>query len=55
MYDIIDNIIEHNWITQGATEQQYIYMICAVIIILLTVTSIDLLYRIFRNLLGRRM
>lgn len=49
MYDIISNIIDHNWITSGAGEQQYIYYICGALIIILTVIFIDLVYRIFSS------
>ena len=55
MYDVINEIINHTWIQQGANEQQYVYMIVGVIICLLTVTSIDLLYRVFNSIFkGRR-
>ena len=49
MYDIISNIINHNWITQNAGDQQYIYYICGAVIIILLVTTIDLVYRVFRH------
>lgn len=49
MYDIISNIIDHNWITQGANEQQYIYYISGALIIILTVVFIDLVYRVFSH------
>lgn len=47
MYDLISDIINHNWITQGAGEQQYIYYICCAMIPLLTVVFIDLIRDIF--------
>ena len=47
MYDIISDIINHNWITQGAGEQQYIYYICAAVICLLIVVFVDLIKDIF--------
>lgn len=47
MYDIISQIIDHSWITQNAGDQQYIYYISGALICILTVTFIDLLYRIF--------
>lgn len=49
MYDIINQIIAHTWITQGANEQQYIYYTCSCLIIILTVVFIDLIYRVFRH------
>lgn len=49
MYDVIDGIINHNWITQGANEQQYIMYTCCALIIILTVVFIDVTYRVFRH------
>lgn len=49
MYDIISDIINHNWITSGAGEQQYIYYICGCLIVIFTVVIIDLVYRIFSH------
>ena len=48
MYDIISNIIDHNWAT-GSSEQQYIYYICGALIILFTCVVIDLFYRLFSH------
>lgn len=44
MYDIIKEIIGHDWVT-GDSEQQYIYYACIVLILLLTVFFIDCVYR----------
>ena len=41
VYDLIAGIIDHNWITQGAGEQQYIYYIAGALICVLTVVFID--------------
>lgn len=49
MYNIIEGIIDHNWITQGANEQQYIYYICGCLIVIFTVVFIDLAYRVFAH------
>lgn len=49
MYDIIQNIIDHNWVTQNAGDQQYIYYISGALIIVLVVVFIDLVRDIFRN------
>lgn len=49
MYDLIQNIIDHSWITQGAGDQQYIYYICGCLIVVLTVVFIDLIYRVFSH------
>lgn len=49
MYDLISQIIDHSWITQGANEQQYIYYTCCCLIIIFCVVFIDLIYRIFSH------
>lgn len=49
MYDIVKGIIDHVWQTQNATDQQYIYYICSVLIPVLTFVFIDLIYRVFRH------
>ena len=49
MYDIISRIISHNWITQNAGDQQYIYYIVGTLIVIFTVVIIDLVYRIFSH------
>ena len=49
MYDLIQNIIDHSWITQGSGDQQYIYYICGCLIVILTVVFIDLIYRVFSH------
>lgn len=49
MYDIVSQIINHNWITTNAGEQQYIYYICGALIIILTVIFIDLVFRVFSS------
>lgn len=49
MYELIQNIIDHSWITQGAGDQQYIYYICGCLIVILTVVFIDLVYRVFSH------
>lgn len=49
MYDIIGNIIDHNWISQGAGDQQYIYYICGALILILVAVFIDMVYRVFSH------
>lgn len=49
MYDIIKAIISHDWITQNAGDQQYIYYICGALIVIFTAVIIDLIYRIFSH------
>lgn len=48
MYDIVQQIINHNWISDSR-DQQYIYYIVGALIIIFVVTFIDLVYRIFRH------
>lgn len=51
MYDIIYNIIGHAWegSSSSSTFQQLICYGCIVLIIILTVTFIDLFYRLFAH------
>lgn len=48
MYDLIEGIIGHQWVT-GSSEQQYIYYICGALIIIFTAVVIDLFYRVFSH------
>lgn len=49
MYDVIYNIINHVY-DSGDRGEQYIYCICGALIIIFTITFVDLLYRVFRHL-----
>ena len=49
MYDIIKNIIDHTWVAQSTSDQQYVYYICGALIIVFAVVVIDLIYRIFSH------
>lgn len=49
MYDIIADIIGHNWQSNYTGDQQYIYYIAGALIILLVVVAIDLVYRLFAH------
>lgn len=53
MYDIISDIIGHEWVTNYSGDQAYIYYICSCIIIILTCVFIDLVYRLFRGIWHR--
>ena len=46
MFDIIRDIINHDWISTNAGDQQYIYYICGALIVILTAVIVDLVYRI---------
>lgn len=47
MYDIIEQIIGHSWVSNYTGDQQYIYNICAAVICLLIVVFVDLIKDIF--------
>lgn len=49
MYNIITDIINHNYDSSYGGEQQYIYYICSALIVILTVVTIDLIYRVFSH------
>ena len=49
MYDIINNIIGHEWISNYSNEQQYIYYIAGSLILLLTVIFVDVIRDIIRS------
>lgn len=53
MYDIIESIIGHEWITNYSGDQQYIYYISGTVIILFSVTFIDLIYRFVRGIIRK--
>ncbi len=48
MYDIIYQIIGHNWVT-GDSSQQYVYYTCSALIIILTVFFADMVYQVFSH------
>lgn len=48
MYDLISQIINHNWVT-GSSDQTTIYYICGALIIILTCVFIDMVYRVFSH------
>lgn len=50
MYSVIQDIIQWAWQSgtgYNTTEQQLIYYICGAVIIILTVSFVDLIYRVF--------
>lgn len=51
MFDVIYGIVSHAWESDGwnNTEQQLYVYICGSLIIILTVTFIDLIYRVFSH------
>lgn len=51
MYDIIQQIIDHAWVSNYNGDQQYIYYICCAMIPLLAVVLIDIIRDIFSSFL----
>lgn len=49
MYDLIEQIISHIWVTNDSS-QQYIYAISGILICLLVVFFVDIFYRLFRSI-----
>ncbi len=49
MYDIIQSMIDHAYVSNYSGDQQYIYYICGAIIIIFVCVIIDLIYRIFSH------
>lgn len=57
MYKTIKDIISHTWETgtgSNSTEQQIVYYICGVLIVLAVIIFTDLVYRIFAAFIGRK-
>lgn len=52
MYNLIASIIDHSWST-NASDQQYIYMICGVLIPLFSVFFLDLCSRLLDTILPK--
>lgn len=53
MYDIIESIIAHSWESNYTSDQQYIYYVCCCLIVLFSVTFIDLIYRFVRGIIRK--
>lgn len=49
MYDLIVDIIGHDWVSNYSGDQQYIYYIAGAVIVILLVVIIDLVYRVFSH------
>lgn len=54
MYDIIKNIIDHEWVSNYSGDQQYIYYICGIIIALFFIWVLDSINKIIRAAMGRK-
>lgn len=53
MYDIVESIIGHEWVSNYSGDQQYIYYVCCCLIVLFSVTFIDLIYRFIRGIIRK--
>ena len=49
MYEIIRNIIDHEYVSTYNGDQQYIYYIAGALIVILTISFIDVIRGIFRS------
>ena len=47
LYDIITDIIGHNWVSNYSGDQQYIYYIAGAVICILVVVFVDFIKDIF--------
>lgn len=54
MYDVIEELINHNWQSNYTSDQQYIYYIAGTVIIILTVYILDLIKTIIKSAAGKR-
>lgn len=46
MYDLISGLIDHIYST-GDSAQQYVFYICGALILMLTASVLDVVYRVF--------
>jgi hypothetical protein len=50
MYDLISDVINHNWITTGGSgEQTYVYAVACIVLVVLLVKFIDLVESVFHR------
>ena len=50
MYDLISGLIDHSY-SSGDSAQQYIYYICGALILVITASFLDAVYRVFCHFL----
>ncbi len=53
MYDIVERIINHTWQSNYSGDQQYVYTICGVLMIVVVVELIDVTVNLFRDIIRR--
>lgn len=49
MYDLISQLINHEWVSNYSGDQSYIYYIAGALIIIIFAVLIDLVYRVFSH------
>lgn len=49
MYNLIEEIIAHEWVTNYSGEQPYIYVVACIVLIVLLVKFIDLVESVFHR------
>lgn len=54
MYSIIENIIDHEWVSNYSGDQSYIYYICGLVIVIFFVWFLDVLKEIIRIARGSK-
>lgn len=50
MYDLIEKLIGHEWVSNYTGDQQYVYYIAGACILLFSTVFIDLIYRFIRGI-----
>ena len=53
MYDIVERIINHTWQSNYSGDQQYVYTIFGVLMIVVVVELIDVTVNLFRDIIRR--
>lgn len=54
MYDLVSDIINHSYESSYGGEQQYIYYICAALIVVFSVWVLDLIKCVINSAAGKR-
>lgn len=49
MYDLISDIINHDWVSNYTGDQPYIYAVACIILVVLLVKFIDLVESVFHR------
>lgn len=54
MFDIVSNLIDHEWVSNYSGDQSYIYYICGILIALFFIWTLDTINKLIRAAIGRR-